>query len=161
MLWVTLYEHDFIGYKDVLSLQSWLLALIEVKYTFPKLPTVPWQDPVPQGELHSQPYMTTPAFNFGGPFGNATYLEFAKTDYGLKSMLEVWEMWMSSKITTNERPKETIIKIILIMFYYFYFNNNISSVFNFFNITKNFGRQNLFWLKKKQINYLLAYMFFK
>ena len=114
MLWVTLYEHDFIGYKDVLSLQSWLLALIEVKYTFPKLPTVPWQDPVPQGELHSQPYMTTPAFNFGGPFGNATYLEFAKTDYGLKSMLEVWEMWMSSKITTNERPKETIIKIILI-----------------------------------------------
>ena len=38
-LWVTLYEHQYIEMNDVLLLQQWLQALLDVGYSFPELRT--------------------------------------------------------------------------------------------------------------------------
>ena len=43
-LWVSLYEHDYIGAKDVELVQLWLNSLIEIGFEFPSPVPLPKED---------------------------------------------------------------------------------------------------------------------
>ena len=49
-LWVALYEHQYIEFEDVVLLQRWLQALVDVGYDFPELVKSPasWSSPINQ-----------------------------------------------------------------------------------------------------------------
>ena len=79
-LYVSLYEHDYIGYNDVIAMQEWILALMDMGYRFPTKPTPQQAEATRQHQLfstamgggapviqqvptlHGQPYLNQPRF---------------------------------------------------------------------------------------------------
>ena len=79
-MYVDLYERDYIGLEDVLAMQDWLSALLDVGYEFPKFsPSItPLLDAMfPAHEAHSQGFSIPPReYNAGGPNLDQSYPQF-------------------------------------------------------------------------------------
>ena len=87
-LWIALYEHDYIGLKDVEAVVEWMNSLTAIGYKFPAVHISGSQEshkivPLTQSAIEQQPYRSFPHFN--------------KTDWNARPQNGVMKLIMMTK----------------------------------------------------------------
>ncbi len=123
-LMVQLYEHGQIDLEDIYTMQEWLLALYDLGYQFPSIPS-------PQGHqsaisetpncisltvlseptLNKQPYLASPSFNIDK--WKHSYADFILKHNGGQGSNELFMEWTNGLKSEKCRPVDrTIIKVV-------------------------------------------------
>lgn len=135
-LWIALYEHDFIGLRDVEAVEEWLKVLVAIGYEFPSISILrQTKESVraqPQPFLDGQPYRSFPHYHLNADeqgLGLVTRPEGAVAKIIMMTMDE-WPLLKSWVLVSGDRSLVCVRTIYLNEYSY---HHASSSVMRFYS----------------------------